>query len=339
MPSLKEVAAKCKVSIATVSYVYNDKWREKGISEKLAERVAKVIKDCGYHPNAMGRQLRQAKSWTVGGLLPDLARYYNLDLLAGIEKELARAGYYLLLANSDFGRDEETHLQHFQQRHVDGIIFCPQLSGEKRRLPVALQEGKIPVVQVDNYSPETGWDYVVSDNRQGARDAVEYLLARGRRRVAFLGASTRLPVVADRLAGYEDALKAAGIAPAPELIFTEVTDDRALIEALVATRARGADGIFAGSLLYFAPGLRWLLEQGVRIPEDIGLIGFDRLESGTLEQEKLSASWSSLLPYVEQDALEIGSQAARRLLSLLGGEESGTCQILVPPRLYLPKDV
>ena len=304
MASLKEIASALGLSVATISYVYNGKWREQGIREATAERVKEALR--AYRPNVIGRQLRSGKTQTIGIVLADLTRSYSLKMLAAIEKELAAAQYLAILCNADLGVWEVSHLQTLLSRRVDGIIFAPQAIDSESDILLELEQKQTPFIQVDNHIESLEADFVVTDNRWGACQAVRRLLRNGRRNIAYLGSCKPLASLQDRFVGYVDALRERGLEPANGRVQRVSDASGAIVAALEKIlEIDKPDAIFVESFLYFREGIHWLRAHGIRIPQDVELAGFDAPDFGP---------FPSAVIHVEQDAQRMGEMAAHRLL-------------------------
>ena len=220
MKSLSAIAKELGISAATVSYVYNDKWRQNRIRPDVAERVRRKLEQERGAPNTLGRQLRSGRTQTVGLLLPNLDQPYFLRLLAGIEQRLGERDYMALLG---IGHRQEQDRQvdlaeRMLARHVDALLVCPRPAVDISDFLVSLsQAGERPFLFVDNYLPQCTAARVLSDNRWGTRQAVSKMLGEGRRRVLFLGGNSAIAAHRDRYLGYCDALKDAGVACASSL--------------------------------------------------------------------------------------------------------------------------
>lgn len=329
MKSLSDIARELGVSIAAVSYVYNGKWRENRISPELAERIAKKLEQEHSRPNLLGQQLRTGRTHTIGVMLPDLIRSYSLELFAGIERVLAEASYFTLLCNSHLGANETDYFDELRARNVDGVILSPQRV-EHDHLRRAREEGT-RIVLIDNYAPLEGVDFVVSDNRWGAAAAVRHCLEQGRRRIAYFGSDKDIAVLNDRWTGYQDALRDAGLPVDPKLVFRRADPvfSARLTELLEQTPR--PDALLVDSLHYFSDGFRFLAERGVRIPDDLLVVGFDWPPPETMAER--GAAGLAPIPCLVQPAREMGRMAAERLLARIDGLDGEPLREFLRPSL------
>ncbi len=319
MKTLAQIAREMGVSTATVSYVFNDKWRENRITPELARRIRDKIATDRAGPNLLARQLSTGKTQLAGVVLADLTAAYNLDLLAGLEKVLAGADYLALLCNTSCGQHEERHLLNLLQRGTDGIILCPQTA---QPLAELTQAGAPPVVLIDNYyAGETAFDYFISDNAWGASQLVEHLVARGCRRFVYYGATRHLASTVDRFNGYAEALKRLGLAT--DAALRSADDPDALAQRLDRPAGQRPDAIFVSSLMYFAAGFRLLAERDLRIGQDLAVVGFDR----TPPEQHPPAE----IPQAVQAAETMGELAAKQLLARLADPKTPGQQVRLRP--------
>lgn len=337
MVTLRDIADDLGVSVSAVSYVFNNKWQQNGIAARLAERIKKKLKEVGYRPNALGLQLKTKKTRTVGVILIDLTKVLGLNILAGLEKVLADAGYLVIVCNSKVGLLEREQLETLYARNVEGVIFSPTGRGKVNGLLANLIQKKVPVVLVDNYLPEVKTDFVVSDNFWGAYQATTFLVNKGCRRIAYLGSEENedTPVLNDRFNGYAAALKKKMISLSPNLISRVITGPEDIYPAMKKIFARAKpDAILTESFIYFGGGFRFLVEKRLRIPDDLVLTGFDPIDLGLTEMQKLHFYHliRKPIPFVEQKGTEMGRLAAEILLQKIEKNQK-TRHIFLKPDL------
>ncbi|MBI4979445.1 MAG: LacI family DNA-binding transcriptional regulator [Spirochaetes bacterium] len=336
MPTLKIIAKKLGLSIATVSYVHNNKWKENNISEKVAADVLRYLEQEGYRSNALGRQLKTKKTQTVGVILSDLSRKYNLGILEGIEKVLSRHNYYALIGNSSMGIYLGEHAATFISRAVDGLIITPYSVPGADELFRKLAAEEYPVVFVDNHIPGIVVDAVTSDNRHAASAAVEDLILRGARDIVYCGdIGSGIPVLDERLEGYREAMLHHGLAP--RMMSSTANAAGSLYAGLSELWAGGKpDAVFADSLSYFSEGFRFFAERGIRIPRDVILAGFDPVDYGADEIRALDlpSFITGQLPCIEQDGGAMGEQAAMMILDSIAGKRKERCAITIQAKMH-----
>ncbi|MEV7799012.1 LacI family DNA-binding transcriptional regulator [Microbacterium foliorum] len=310
---VKDVAAAAGVSVGTVSNVLNQPER---VSAKTVERVQRVIQELGFVRNDAARQLRAGRSRSIGLVVPDIGNPFFAEVVRGAEDRAADAGMTVLLGNSD-ERDERqlAHLELFQEQRVNGVLLTPatdDLTAVHR-----FAAGGMPVVLVDREVEEGVLPSVSVDDVEGGRLAAEHLLSSGRRRLAFVGGPQSVQQVADRLRGVR--LAVAAHPDATLKVFEQsaltVLQGRAAGEAIAARPADSRpDAVFAANDL-LAVGLlqAFSFGSGIRVPEDIAMVGYDDIDFASATVVPLSS--------VRQPARLLGWTGVDLLLKELDGVE------------------
>jgi LacI family transcriptional regulator/LacI family repressor for deo operon, udp, cdd, tsx, nupC, and nupG len=302
--SLVEVARRAKVSISTVSRTINQTGK---ISPKTQEHVRRVMRELGYKPNRVARRLRAGgKCHLLGLIIPNIQNPFFADLARGVEDVAYRNSFAVLLCNYDEDAAKEAfYLDVMQQETVDGVILPPVHERDPAVLKFA--RGDIPVVCVDRALADVALDRVEIDNDRGAREAVAHLLQRGHRRIGFISGPADSSTGRARLAGYRSGLALAGVPAAEELIrygdFKQESGRRLADELLALSSPPTA--LFVSNNLMTIGALEAISARGLRIPQQIGLIGFDDLP--------LAAVFQPPLTVVRQPAYEVGRSAAELL--------------------------
>nr|WP_062516527.1 LacI family DNA-binding transcriptional regulator [Demequina gelatinilytica] len=277
--SVKEVAAHAGVSVGTVSNVLN---RPDQVKPETVVRVRDAIRVLGYVPNSAARQLREGRSRSLALVVLDSGNPFFTDVARGAEDRAAQDGLSVFLANSsDSTEREERHLDVFEQQRIGGVLISPA-GDDLSRLETMRGHG-IPVVLVDREAAGSGFSSVAVDDVAGGALAARHLLETGRRQLAFVGGPLRIRQVADRFQGASAAVTAEPTATLRLLGADEMTLDegRRIGEALVPLIKQGRiDGIVAANDLLAIGVQRALLfaEEPVRIPEDVGLVGYDDID-------------------------------------------------------------
>ncbi|MGG5752188.1 LacI family DNA-binding transcriptional regulator [Zafaria sp. Z1313] len=339
--SVKDVAQLAGVSVGTVSNVLNHPER---VSARTIERVNDAIGRLGFLRNAAASQLRAGLSRSVGLIVLDASNPFFADLARGAEDHAAAHGISVLVGNSggDAAR-EAGYLDLFEEQRVRGVLLSPV--GDSSARLERLRERGIAAVLVDRATDGAPFSSVAVDDVAGGRAAAGHLAERGRRRVAFVGGPLHLRQVADRLEGARLALGEAGL-EGPEVIETPGLSITAGREAGLALGRRIAaaggsrsgsgparpdapDAVFAANdvlALGLLQGL--MLGGGVRVPEDVALVGYDDIP--------FAASAMVPLTSVRQNAAELGRTAMELLLEEAGHGPGFTHrQLVAPPGLVV----
>jgi DNA-binding LacI/PurR family transcriptional regulator len=311
-PTLEDVAAYAGVSRSTASRALND---DAYVSTRSRAKVLDAARDLGYSPNQAARSLVTRRTGAVAVVLSEpeakvLDDPYFATVMHSAYRELAATGVQMLLMFVDSRDDVTRTIRFLEGGHVDGaLVFAPH-QGDP--LPTALRLLRLPVVFGGR--GRRGVHAVDFDNRAGARIAVRHLLDTGRRRIATVTGMLDHPAAADRLAGWEEALAAAGLDPAglSEAGDFTMASGEAATAALLA-RAPDLDGVFAASDLMAAGAMRALRAAGRDVPADVGVVGFD-------DHPTLAPAMNPPLTSVHQDPREQIRQMVRRLMTLLAGD-------------------
>lgn len=313
MATMKDVAERAGVSITTVSHVVNG---TRFVSEKVRERVMEVMEELGYQPNVLARGLRRGESSTIGLIVPDVTNPYFAEVARSVEDACAERGYGVILCNSD-GRPERQRqaVEVLASNRVGGLILVNVGMTERE---AAMFEGlAIPMVMLDREIPGIVTDSIQIDNARGGRQATEFLLSLGHRKIACLAGPSEVSPSGDRVDGFREALQDAGIEPDPELIFTgDFTPEGGHVCArhLMDMGADMPTALFACNDLMAFGAITAFSEKGIRVPEDISIMGFDDI--------RLASYFNPTLSTVAQPRHEMGQRAVRILLERM----QKTCQ-------------
>ena len=267
-PKLGDVAARAGVSPTTVSRVLNNRGY---LSQRTREKVYDAMRELGYRPNAIARSLKGQRSRMVGLVFPTVANPFYAEMVYRIESFLADAGYRVILCNSDDHPDlEEQYFEMLLSNQVDGII-----TGAHSQVVANLPHVQAPLVTVDRPGTQK-YPNIRADNYAGARMAVEHLVATGARNILHITSTVSEQNL--RLAGYRDALTAAGMIPQVlELGFrTPLPRKRELIERYLkeSTAGEHVDAVFASNDTYAAMTLSWARTRNLCVPQDFQVVGF-----------------------------------------------------------------
>ncbi|MFI8092541.1 LacI family DNA-binding transcriptional regulator [Streptomyces sp. NPDC086080] len=309
-PTLEAVAALAGVSRATASRVVNG---GAGVRQPLVDKVRAAVDELGYVPNHAARSLVTRRHGAVAVIIaePEFRLFsdpFFAQQLRGISRELTANDIQLVLLWVENASDHERIARYLAGGHVDGAIAF-SLHGDDR-LPALITESKVPTVLGGRPGTDAGppLPYVDSDNRGGAREAVRHLVSLGRRTIAHIAGPSDQTSALDRIAGYHDVL----IDPDPELLceghFTEESGARAMAELL--DRRPDVDGVFVASDLMALGALRVLRERGLRVPQDVAVVGFDDMEAVVRVSDPA-------LTTVRQDVEGLGRLSVRLLIKLL----------------------
>ena len=323
--SIKEVAARAGVAVGTVSNVLNHPER---VAPATRERVLNAVEALGFVRNDAARQLRAGRSRTIGLIVLDSANPFFAAVARAAESEATLHDSDILIGNSGNDPDREArYVSLFEEQRVRGVLISP--AGDISSRIGALRDRGVAAVLVDHEGTPGVHSSVSVDDTAGGYMAAEHLLATGRRRLAFVGGSPGIRQVADRLEG---ARKAAAEHPDASLEVIEAADmtvlaGRAAGQALVERRREELpEAVFCANDL-LAVGLlqSLLLINGLRVPEDIALIGYDDIDFAQSTVVPLSS--------IRQPAEEIGRTAVTLLQEQLADPLAPARQVRFTPEL------
>jgi LacI family transcriptional regulator, repressor for deo operon, udp, cdd, tsx, nupC, and nupG len=305
--TVKEIAAIAKVSVATVSRALQ---RPEIVSPETRERIHAVVKRLGYTPNALARNLRTARTRLIIALLPDITNPFFSEVIRGIEQVAYENGYSVLLGETQSSLvREQAYADMVAARQADGIITM------FHRVPAIPMNGRLPLVNACEYVKDSGISSVYVDNVAAASTAVDYLVALGHRDIAFLAGPSSSPICADREEGYHLALQRAGIKANTALTvvgeFSIEAGERA-VESILA-QGHAFSAVFCSSDEMAIGAMRALTSHGLRIPEDVSVIGFDDI--------RFSRYTTPPLTTVAQPKNALGREAMAMMIELLTDPE------------------
>ncbi len=311
-PTISDVAKAAGVSLAAVSRVLsNDKAFV--VRDETRRRITDVARDLNYQPNPVARGLRISRTFSLGIVIPELDNPVHARIIIGAERAAAERGYSLLIAHRDNGMVETAIYERLvRQNRVDGLIVAT-LQDEKVGVP-ALKELEHPFVLV-NRKAKGVKHYVVINDQGGARKAVEHLVSLGHRRIAHLSGAPHRYNSKCRLKGYKDGLLAAGLPFDKELVFeagyTQTGGAAAARQMLAVSTKKRPTAIFATTLLVAAGAMSALRAEGINVPDDMSIIGFN---DGAIA-EILAPPLTTVRTQLEA----MGYQAASSLISYIEG--------------------
>jgi DNA-binding LacI/PurR family transcriptional regulator len=321
--TLEEVASRAGVSRATVSRVVNGSPR---VSPDVRRDVESAIAELGYVPNRAARSLATGRTASVGVIINEPTGRLFADpffprLLRGISGSLTGRDLQLVLLMPESAEDAQRTADYLIAGHVDGAIMVSLHDDDLLLSRLAL--AAIPLVLVGRPPQGVSASFVDVDNRQGARSAVEHLLAGGRRIIGTIAGPSDMPPGIDRLAGYRDALAAADVVPDPGLIaYGDFTQDggASAMRQLLASRP-DLDGVFAASDLMAAGVLAVLAGAGRQVPGDVAVVGYD--------DSAVATSTNPPLTSVHQPIEEMGREVARLLVEAIDGTNRAKRRVIL----------
>jgi LacI family transcriptional regulator len=326
--TMKRIAGELGVSITTVSKVLNNR---ADISEATRTRVLAKVEELGYQRNAVARSLSLRRSHTIGIVIPDLMHSFFVVVIAGIEPVASGRGYGLLLcSSSEDPRKEQSELEMLRSRQVDGIVLASAQGSGTTDLLQRLSKQGTAIVMIDRDDhPSVKCHRVLTDDERVGQLATSHLLERGRRAIAHIEGP---PIVHARRRekGWREALRARGIKPSDDWVvrggFMESEGYRAM-KKLLGVRPK-IDAVFAANDPSAIGAMKAIWEAGLRVPDDIAVVGVGDIALGDLLRVPLTTiGWSRK---------DQGRHAAELLLNGLEDDDAAEPQrIIIPPRLVV----
>ena len=307
MATMEDVARVAGVSTTTVSHVLN---ATRPVSEKTTERVMAAIEQTGYSQNTIARALARARTQSLGLAISGLANPYFTSLIASVEQAATQARHTLLLGDT---RDDPEHeleiVRALVERRVDGLLLAPSAGAAEHALPYLAMQS-LPVVLIDRFA-DASLDQIGSEYVEPTAQLVDHLAGCGHTRSGMVVGSPQLSTTLERLAGYELGLERNGLVFEPSLVSSGESRRDA---AAVATKQlldldAPPTAFISGNNAMTIGVMEALKERGLRVPDDIALVGFDDFEWAEF--------FSPRLTVIAQPLGELGAQAVELLLTRL----------------------
>lgn len=328
--TLKDVAKQLNLSVSTVSRVVNGKGY---VKEETRQRVLECLKTSNYVPNEIARSLKARESMTIGVIVPDLREVYFGRIIKQIDLTVSAAGYMLLVADTNESRTvERRYLDVMFQKRVDALVVST-VDMENPNVHRYLSGG-IPVIFIDNMprSVQEGLHYVMVDNHQGSRLAVQTLVEHGHRDIAMIVGSLEEPTGYERKEGFCRAMEQHGLTAEPALIvqgnFKTDGGYRCMKQLLRQRSEHPFTAVYVTSEMMTIGALRAIREEGLSVGSDISVIGFDVHDDLGLATPTIAT--------VRQPEEQVGQTVGKMLLQLLNPQkygEAGNTQIWIEAAL------
>lgn len=315
-PSLKDLAQELGVSIATVSRALRN---SPEIGQEMQRRVKELAKRLNYRPNPFAQSLRKEAPKVIGVVVPNLVTHYYAAVLDGIEDEARKAGYSVISANTHEDCEAEARaIDNFISLHVEGIIACLSQSTTDYSHFEEIAEMGIPLVFFGRTCLGDRFSSVTANGDEAAQQATQHLIDTGSRRIAFLGGPNHLDMVRRRKHGYLEALRDNRIPIERELVVCKSIDFEVARQSTLELLQRPdrPDAILAFNDIVTFAAFTAIKQQGLRIPDDVALIGFTDDLHAQYVTPRLSA--------IEDQSTLMGQTACKLLLRSIGDD----------PRIY-----
>ena len=309
MVSIKDISIRCGVSVATVSKALND---HSDISEATKENIRRAAREMGYFPNSSARALKTNRTYNLGVLFVDeaqsgLTHEYFAKVLESFKVEAERKGYDITFINKHMGHKKMSYYEHSKYRGVDGVVIaCIDFTDPD---VIELINGELPVVTIDHvFDNRTA---IVSDNIKGMKDLISYIYDMGHRKIAYIhGADSS--VTRNRVGSFHKTLGELGIKVPDEYVKCGIYHDpdttAKLTKELLELKDRPTCIIFPDDFSCIG-GINAIKEEGLRVPEDISVAGYDGILLSQVLEPKLTT--------LQQNTKLMGKSAAEKLIALI----------------------
>lgn len=325
--TIKDVAELAKVSRATVSRVLSG---NSYVKENTRKRVLAAIESLNYTPNAIAVGLKARRSKSVAVVVPNIQNQAFVMIFRGAEDEARKHGYMVVLCNTNESEEvERKYVEKLRGNWVDGFIFTTGRTPASRLRE--LREKSVPAV-VTARTPDPVVDCVGVDNYQASRTAVEYLLKTGHRRIAIVNRSSDTLPFRERFAGYADAMRDAGCPVDRRLVLEEMDYIGNVYSKMLQLLRSGVvpDAVFATSDMRAVHVMRAILDHGLKIPDNISVVGMHNIRFGALVEPPLT---TVALPHYEMGAVAM----ARLIRQIENGIPDAVSVELLPTSLIVRK--
>lgn len=311
--TIADVAAATGVSRTTVSHVFSG---HRPVKQETRELVMRVARELGYRPSAVAKSLRARRTNTVMIVIPDITNPFYPGFARGVQDVLNQHGYHALLCNTDAVEDlERAYIEEALARRVDGVVFVGF------RVPIAdlevLTDVGTAVVAVGRPPEGSSVDTVWLDDVASAQEATAYLLEKGLTPVAHLTGPSDTAVEGAREEGFRKAHAEAGVPVREDMIVSQEFTPQGGIDGMTALLAGGLRprSVFCANDLIALGAIRVAVEHGLRVPEDIAIVGVDDIDMAAIANPALTT--------VRQGIHELGALCGQRLLDRLTGSWTG----------------
>ncbi len=323
--SIKDVAREAGVSIATVSRVLNN---VDVVNDDTKKKVLEAIAKLGYRPNIIARSLKTQKTSTIGIIVPDISSQFYPEIVRGAEDVANIYSYNIVLCNTDLDSERELeYLKILKEKMIDGVLYMSNaLEDEVIKL---INELKIPVVLIETKDKENHFPSITIDNEKAAYDATSYLLSLGLKDIAFIGTHPNAEnALSKRFKGFERAMceKASGV-NCDLVCFSGIKPQDGANVVSTFLKGKKFDAIFCISDELAMGVINELREQGIRVPEDVSVIGFDNIFSSSIYYPKLTT--------VAQPMYDMGSVGMRMLIKIINKQPMENEHYILPHEIII----
>lgn len=325
--SIKDIAKKVGVSPSLVSFVLNGKQEKYRVNAQVAQKIKEIAQEMDYKPNPIAKSLRKGRSNTIGVILSDISNPSFANIAKEIERTAEKYDYAALFTSSDEDSSRAENLvNNMIYRGVSGIIMVPCEGSED--LVKSIIQNNIPLVLLDRYFPKTATSYVCLDNRKAGADITSYLISKGYKKIGMIAYGQDLQHMKDRISGFLDTMESSGLSHYASVRYVnhkKIGESCAvavseLLELNVEAMLFATNSIGVNCLGH-------LLQKGIKIPEEMGVFGFDGGEAFDFFRPELS--------FLKQPLEEMSEAVTEMIIRYIENGKSTTEQLLFPGKLII----
>ncbi|WP_207434695.1 LacI family DNA-binding transcriptional regulator [Sabulibacter ruber] len=306
--TIHDIARELDVTFSTVARALND---HPAISAATKAAVLETAKRLNYQQNKLASSLRSGRTNVIGIIVPSLDTSFFSSVVHGIEKVMNENGYNILLYQTGESLlQEQKGIETFLQSRVDGIISSVSNEAEGNEVYSEIRKRQVPLLFFDRAIKDLGVPSVTINDYQGGYAATEHLIQQGYQRIVHITSDQNLTIFNERYRGYRDALQEHGLSVSRKLIFKKriaLESGKAAVQQLLKDKTP-FDAVFAAEDYTAMGALQQLLESGVRVPEEVGVVGFANEAFGAFVTPSLST--------IDQQTVKMGEETARLFLKL-----------------------
>lgn len=306
--SLKDVAKAVGVSPALVSMVLNGKAKQYRIGDEIAKKVREIAKEMNYAPNLVAKNLRSGKTQLIGLIVTDISNPFYANIARIVEDRANELNYTVLISSTDENfENTERLIEVMQNKGVEGLIVVP--CDGSSELIKRLCDSNFPIVLLDRYFPGIDVSSSCLDNFRATTLATKHLIEQGHRKISLIAYDTEMYHILDRIAGYEDTMKKAGFEVYIDVQKVNILNSKpGILDVLQnMVHKKHIDAVIFLTNMLAINGLYSLNEMGVKIPNDLAVIGFNRNVAFDLHYSKIT--------FIKQPIEKIAEQAINTLVS------------------------
>lgn len=312
--TIKDIADKLGISVSTVSFVLNDKGE---ISQPTRDKIKEAAFNMGYRPDYLARSLVTGKSHTIGVIIPDISNQFFAETVRHIQTGLSGYGYDIILCNSEEKtKNDIKYIDWLASRRVDGLILTLSAQSMEKTnhafIKDALENAKIPYMFLDRYYKSEA-PIVSIDNVDSGYTVTKYLLSEGHKNIGVITGPLSLNSSYNRLEGFLKAMREANVTVSENNIVNLAYDMESGKTGAEKLIKKGVTAIFAFNDLQAYGALEYCNENGLKIPEDVSLVGFDDIFYSSILETKLTT--------VRQPIRELANETCKTIINLLEGKE------------------